>query len=83
MRLVFCIYLTSLIFNSLVVVVIVAQQNLTESLDFLPESETFGQCSRQLDVEIHKRNCRYGKCENVKNGTDYVCHCDLVSDLFK
>lgn len=74
MRLLFSICLANLILNS-----IVDAQNFTESLEFLPESETFGQCSRQLDPELHKRNCRYGKCENIKNGNDYVCHCDLVS----
>ena len=28
------------------------------------------------------RNCRYGKCENIKNGMDFICHCDLVKQNF-
>ena len=44
----------------------------------MPESETTGSCSKQLSPQLTKRNCRYGKCEQIKNGTDYVCHCDMV-----
>lgn len=46
--------------------------------DHLPESETTGSCSKQSSTQVVKRNCRYGKCEQTKNGTDYVCHCDQV-----
>lgn len=40
------------------------------------ESETTGSCSNQLSSELHKRNCRYGKCEQTKDGSDFTCHCD-------
>ena len=44
-----------------------------------PESETVGACSKQSNAQIQKRNCRYGKCEQIKNGTDFSCHCDEVN----
>jgi hypothetical protein len=47
-------------------------------LDTMIKGETTGSCSNQLDSELHRRNCRYGKCEQIKNGTDFVCHCDEV-----
>ncbi len=46
--------------------------------DEVIQGETTGACADQLNVQLHKRNCRYGKCEQIKNGTDYVCHCDEV-----
>ncbi len=49
----------------------------------LPESETTGACQKQSDSMPNKRNCRYGLCEQIKNGTDYTCHCDkVVLNLF-
>ncbi len=44
----------------------------------LIQSETTGSCADQLNSQLNKRNCRYGKCEQIKNGTDFVCHCDEV-----
>ena len=49
-----------------------------DAYDMVPESETTGSCSKQSSSQVVKRNCRYGKCEQTKNGTDYVCHCDQV-----
>lgn len=63
----------------LILIIIINYIETNNSFDQLPDSETFGQCSKQSEIELHKRNCRYGKCENVKNGTDFVCHCDPVS----
>ena len=47
--------------------------------DAQPAGETSGICELQLETEPKKRNCRYGKCEQIKNGTDFACHCDDVS----
>ena len=45
----------------------------------ITQSETIGACSDQLNPQLHKRNCRYGKCEQINNGTDFVCHCEEVN----
>ncbi|RNA09760.1 desert hedgehog [Brachionus plicatilis] len=47
-----------------------------ENPSFLIEGETTGSCARQLNSSPQERNCRYGRCEQIQNGSDFVCHCD-------
>lgn len=47
----------------------------------LIEGDTSGVCQKQLNLNPQDRNCRYGRCELIKSGTDFACHCDNVSFL--
>lgn len=42
------------------------------------KSDFSGPCSNQSSPDLSRRNCRYGKCEIVNDGKDFVCHCDSV-----
>jgi hypothetical protein len=42
------------------------------------KSDFTGPCLNQSNSDLNKRNCRYGKCEIVNDGKDFVCHCDTV-----
>lgn len=53
-----------------------------KDVDMIPEGETVGACADQLNSELHKRNCRYGRCEQIRNGTDFICHCNNVIAAF-
>ncbi len=46
--------------------------------DKIPTGDSHGACEKQSNKEIHKRVCRYGKCEVINDGTDFLCHCDMV-----
>ena len=51
--------------------------------DKIPNGDSHGACEKQASKEIHKRVCRYGKCEVINDGTDFLCHCDQVYELKK
>lgn len=46
--------------------------------DAIPEGDITGPCVNQTNKELYKKACRYGKCEIVNDGTDFLCHCDYV-----
>ena len=54
---------------------------LESEIDFddkIPDGDTHGACEKQSNKEMQKRVCRYGKCEVINDGNDFLCHCDSV-----